>query len=42
MQRTAEPSVAHTWRLRSEAIAFLLMACVLIVAPMFAYPVVLM
>ncbi len=42
MQRSAEPSVAHTWRLPSEAIAFVLMACALIVAPMFAYPVFLM
>jgi branched-chain amino acid transport system permease protein len=42
VQRAAGPSVAHAWRLRSEVIAFLVMACVLIVAPMFAYPVFLM
>jgi branched-chain amino acid transport system permease protein len=34
--------VARTWRLQSEVIAFLVMACALIVAPMFAYPVFLM
>ena len=34
--------MAHAWRLPSEAIAFVLMACALIVAPMFAYPVFLM
>ena len=34
--------MAHAWRLRSEVIAFLVMACALIVAPMFAYPVFLM
>ena len=42
MQRAAEPSVANAGRLQSEVIAFLLMACALIVAPMFAYPVFLM
>ena len=42
MQRAAGPSVAHAGRLQSEVIAFLLMACALIVAPMFAYPVFLM
>ena len=34
--------MAHAGRLQSEVIAFLLMACALIVAPMFAYPVFLM
>ena len=34
--------MARTWRLQSEVIAFLVMACALIVAPMFAYPVFLM
>ena len=34
--------MAHAWRLRSEVTAFLVMACALIVAPMFAYPVFLM
>ena len=42
MQRAAGPSVAHAGRLQSEVIAFLVMACALIVAPMFAYPVFLM
>src|SRR3954452_7263639 len=42
MQRAAGPSVASAGRLQSEVIAFLVMACVLIVAPMFAYPVFLM
>ena len=42
MHRAAEPSVANAGRLQSEVIAFLLMACALIVAPMFAYPVFLM
>jgi branched-chain amino acid transport system permease protein len=42
VQRAAGPSVAHAWRLQSEVIAFLVMACALIVAPMFAYPVFLM
>jgi branched-chain amino acid transport system permease protein len=42
VQRAAGPSVANAGRLRSEVIAFLLMACALIVAPMFAYPVFLM
>ena len=42
MQRAAGPSVARAGRLQSEVIAFLVMACVLIVAPMFAYPVFLM
>src|SRR4029078_6993494 len=42
MQRAAGPRAANAGRLRSEVIAFLLMACALIVAPMFAYPVFLM
>jgi branched-chain amino acid transport system permease protein len=42
MQRAAGPSVARAGRLQSEVIAFLVMACALIVAPMFAYPVFLM
>jgi branched-chain amino acid transport system permease protein len=42
VQRAAGPSVASAWRLQSEVIAFLVMACALIVAPMFAYPVFLM
>ena len=42
MQRAAGPSVARAGRLQSEVIAFLVMAVVLIVAPMFAYPVFLM
>ena len=42
MQRAAGPSVARTGRSQSEVIAFLVMACALIVAPMFAYPVFLM
>jgi branched-chain amino acid transport system permease protein len=42
VQRAAGPSVARTGRSQSEVIAFLLMACALIVAPMFAYPVFLM
>jgi branched-chain amino acid transport system permease protein len=42
VQRAAGPSVARAGRLQSEVIAFLVMAVVLIVAPMFAYPVFLM
>ena len=42
MQRVAEVSKDHALRAQSEAIAFVVMACVLIVAPMFAYPVFLM
>ena len=42
MQRAAGPSEARVGRLQSEVIAFLVMAVVLIVAPMFAYPVFLM
>jgi branched-chain amino acid transport system permease protein len=42
VQRAAGPSVARAGRSQSEVIAFLVMACALIVAPMFAYPVFLM
>ena len=42
MQRAAGPSVARAGRSQSEVIAFLVMTCALIVAPMFAYPVFLM
>src|SRR3954451_5180997 len=42
MQRAAGPSQANAGRLQSEVIAFLVMAVVLVVAPMFAYPVFLM
>jgi branched-chain amino acid transport system permease protein len=42
VQRAAGPSEARVGRLQSEVIAFLVMAVVLIVAPMFAYPVFLM
>ena len=42
MQRVAEVSKDQALRAHSEAIAFVVMACVLIVAPMFAYPVFLM
>jgi branched-chain amino acid transport system permease protein len=42
VQRVAEVSKDHALRAHSEAIAFVVMACVLIVAPMFAYPVFLM
>jgi branched-chain amino acid transport system permease protein len=42
VQRAAGPSEARAGRLQSEVIAFLVMAVVLIVAPMFAYPVFLM
>jgi branched-chain amino acid transport system permease protein len=42
VQRAAGPSLARAGRLQSEVIAFLVMAVVLIVAPMFAYPVFLM
>jgi branched-chain amino acid transport system permease protein len=42
VQRAAESSVARAGRLQSEVIAFLVMAVVLVVAPMFAYPVFLM
>jgi branched-chain amino acid transport system permease protein len=42
VQRVAEVSKDQALRAHSEAIAFVVMACVLIVAPMFAYPVFLM
>jgi branched-chain amino acid transport system permease protein len=42
VQRAAGPSVTRAGRLQSEVVAFLVMAVVLIVAPMFAYPVFLM
>src|SRR5437763_4149467 len=42
MQRIAEVSKDHAVRAHSEAIAFIAMACVLIIAPTFAYPVFLM
>jgi branched-chain amino acid transport system permease protein len=42
VQRAAGPSVARAGRSQSEVIAFLVMTCALIVAPMFAYPVFLM
>jgi branched-chain amino acid transport system permease protein len=42
VQRAAGLSVTRAGRLQSEVIAFLVMAVVLIVAPMFAYPVFLM
>jgi branched-chain amino acid transport system permease protein len=42
VQRAARPSVTRAGRLQSEVVAFLVMAVVLIVAPMFAYPVFLM
>jgi len=42
VQRAAGPSVTRAGRLQSEVIAFLVMAVVLIGAPMFAYPVFLM
>jgi branched-chain amino acid transport system permease protein len=42
VQRAAGSSVARAGRLQSEVIAFLVMTVVLIVAPMFAYPVFLM
>src|SRR5437762_1131210 len=42
MQRIAEVSKDHAVRAHSEAIAFIAMACVLVIAPMFAYPVFLM
>jgi branched-chain amino acid transport system permease protein len=42
VQRAAGPSVTRAGRLQSEVIAFLVMAVVLIIAPMFAYPVFLM
>src|SRR5438094_9273011 len=42
MQRIAEVSKDYAVRAHSEAIAFIAMACVLIIAPAFAYPVFLM
>src|SRR5438045_7139839 len=42
MQRIAELSKDYAVRAHSEAIAFVVMACALIVAPTFAYPVFLM
>jgi branched-chain amino acid transport system permease protein len=42
VQRAAGLSVTRAGRLQSEVVAFLVMAVVLIVAPMFAYPVFLM
>jgi branched-chain amino acid transport system permease protein len=42
VQRVAEPDATHAMRSRSELIAFVIMVGVLIVAPMFAYPVFLM
>lgn len=42
MQRVAELSKDHMVRAHSEAIAFVIMVCVLVIAPIFAYPVFLM
>jgi branched-chain amino acid transport system permease protein len=42
VQRVAEPDATHAMRSRSELIAFVIMVGVLVVAPMFAYPVFLM
>ncbi|TMK15468.1 MAG: branched-chain amino acid ABC transporter permease, partial [Alphaproteobacteria bacterium] len=42
MQRVAQATEDHAVRARSEAIAFVVMACALVIAPMFAYPVFLM
>ena len=42
MQRVAQAAEDHAVRARSEAIAFVVMACALVIAPMFAYPVFLM
>jgi branched-chain amino acid transport system permease protein len=42
VQGAVEPDATHTMRSRSELIAFIIMACVLVVAPTFAYPVFLM
>ena len=42
MQRVAEVSKDQALRAHSEAIAFVVMACALVIAPMFAYPVFLM
>jgi len=42
VQRVAQATEDHAVRARSEAIAFVVMACALVIAPMFAYPVFLM
>jgi branched-chain amino acid transport system permease protein len=42
VQRVADIKTADAARSRSEAIAFILMACALVIAPVFAYPVFLM
>jgi ABC-type branched-chain amino acid transport system, permease component len=42
VQRVAQATGDHAVRARSEAIAFVIMACALVIAPMFAYPVFLM
>ena len=42
MQRVADIKTADAARSRSEAMAFIVMACALIIAPVFAYPVFLM
>jgi branched-chain amino acid transport system permease protein len=42
VQRVADPNATDAMRSRSELIAFVIMAGVLVVAPMFAYPVFLM
>jgi branched-chain amino acid transport system permease protein len=42
VQRVAELSKEHAVRAHSEAIAFVIVACALIIAPVFAYPVFLM
>ncbi len=42
MQRAVDTKVTDAVRSRSEAIAFVIMACALIIAPAFAYPVFLM
>jgi len=42
VQRVAQATEDHAVRARSEAIAFVVMAVALIIAPMFAYPVFLM
>src|SRR5437667_1701162 len=44
MQRVADPAAVQSTpdRPYSEAIAFVIMACALVIAPMFAYPVFLM
>jgi branched-chain amino acid transport system permease protein len=42
VQRVAELSKEHAVRAHSEAIAVVIVACALIIAPVFAYPVFLM